>query len=103
MTYDMYGSWSEYTGQNSPLYASSVESDWERENLNLAAGMKQWQEAGASNNKLIAGVAFYGRSFTLKDESKHGLHAPITGVGPGDDGSLYYHEVIEKASKTVQR
>ncbi|KAJ8928196.1 hypothetical protein NQ314_019259 [Rhamnusium bicolor] len=42
MTYDMYGSWSSYTGQTSPLYASHVESDWEKHNLNIDACSHNW-------------------------------------------------------------
>ncbi|RZC36447.1 Glyco hydro 18 domain containing protein, partial [Asbolus verrucosus] len=99
MTYDMYGPWSEYTGQNSPLWPSSVESDWEKENLNMDAAIRQWIDAGASPSKLIAGIAFYGHSFTLADPSNNGLHAPITGPGKGgpimsEEGSWSYLEVI---------
>ncbi|KAJ8962567.1 hypothetical protein NQ318_000960 [Aromia moschata] len=93
MTYDMYGSWSSYTGQCSPLYASSVESDWEKQNLNLAAASNNWVNAGASKEKLSIGVAFYGRSFTLADPNQHGLHAPISGVGVGDGGAINYRDI----------
>lgn len=94
----MYGSWSSYTGQCSPLYASSVESDWEKQNLNLAAAVKQWENAGASASKLAPGVAFYGRSFTLADPNQNGLHAPITGVGVGDGGTLNYNAICKSYS-----
>jgi GH18 family chitinase len=99
MTYDMYGPWSEYTGQNSPLWASSVESEWEKDNLNMDAAIRQWRDAGASAGKLIAGIAFYGHSFTLKDSNNNGLHAPIKGAGKGgpiigEEGSWSYLEVI---------
>lgn len=93
MTYDMYGPWSEYTGQNSPLFASSVEGDWERANLNLAACVNNWAQAGVPKEKIIPGVAFYGRSFVLSDANQHGIHAPITketGVGGGE---INYYDV----------
>lgn len=95
MTYDFYGPWSQYTGQNSALYPSSVESDYERNNLNLAAGIRQWLNAGMSADKLAAGLAFYGRSFTLADPNQHGLHAPITGNGVGTEGALNYNEICQ--------
>ena len=98
MTYDMYGPWSDYTGQNSPLWASSVESDWEKNNLNMDAAIGQWIDSGASAGKLIAGIAFYGHSFTLQDPDNNWLHAPITGPGKGgpiikEEGSWSYLEV----------
>lgn len=98
MTYDMYGPWSEYAGQNSPLYASSVESDWEKENLNLKAATSQWVNAGANPSKVIAGIGFYGRTFTLSNPNDHGIHAGITGPGrpgsiTGEAGGMSYLEV----------
>ncbi|KAJ8969956.1 hypothetical protein NQ317_005193 [Molorchus minor] len=84
MTYDMYGyAWSDYTGQNSALYPSSLDTDYERENLNLAAAANNWVTAGVSKEKLAIGVPFFGKTFTLADENQHGIHAPITGPGLG--------------------
>ncbi|XP_066245605.1 acidic mammalian chitinase-like [Euwallacea similis] len=84
MSYDFYGPWSSYTGENSPLYASSIESDWEKSHLNVASAATNWVNAGAPKNRLAIGTAFYGRSFTLADANSNGLHAAIT--GPGEDG-----------------
>lgn len=84
MTYDFYGDWSDYTGQNSPLYASSVESSYEKTHLNVAVSAKNWVNAGVPKSKLAIGTAFYGRSFTLESSKNHGLHAAFS--GPGKDG-----------------
>ncbi|XP_066142849.1 acidic mammalian chitinase-like [Euwallacea fornicatus] len=84
MTYDFYGPWSQYTGENSPLYASSVESEWEKSHLNVASAASNWVNAGAPKDRLTVGTGFYGRSFTLVDANSNGLHAAIT--GPGSDG-----------------
>ncbi|XP_050294951.1 endochitinase-like [Anthonomus grandis grandis] len=91
MTYDFYGPWSDYTGQNSALYSSNVESDWEKSHLNVAAAANNWVNAGVPKNKLTIGTGFYGRSFTLSDPNNHGLHAGI--IGPGNDGgeATYAH------------
>ncbi|XP_018569610.1 uncharacterized protein LOC108909691 [Anoplophora glabripennis] len=91
-TYDYYGPWSPYTGQNSALYASQVESSWEKNNLNIEAGVMNWLKLGVSKSKIVLTIAFYGRSFTLKDKNQNGLHAPFTGVGLGD-GFLRYSKM----------
>lgn len=93
MTYDFYGyGWSSYTGQNSPLFASSAESEWERANLNLAASANAWANSGIPKSKLAIGTGFYGRSFTLQDSNNHGIHAPIS--GPGWDGGEAPYQTI---------
>ncbi|XP_018569614.1 uncharacterized protein LOC108909693 [Anoplophora glabripennis] len=91
-TYDYHGYWSYYTGQNSGLYASSVENIWEKNNLNIDAGVKNWLKLGVPKSKIVLSIAFYGRSFTLKDKNQNGLHAPFTGVGLGD-GFLRYSKM----------
>lgn len=77
MTYNYYGSWSAYTGQNSPLYASSIETAYEKTHLNVNVSVHNWIKAGAAPEKMNIGMAFYGRSYTLLNESIHGLHAPF--------------------------
>ncbi|KAL1512589.1 hypothetical protein ABEB36_002158 [Hypothenemus hampei] len=89
MCYDFYGSWSDYTGQNSALYASSVETAAEKRSLNVEAAANKWVTAGAPKSKLAIGTAFYGRSFTLSNPNNHGIHAPITGAGE-DGGEDHY-------------
>ncbi|CAG9765796.1 unnamed protein product [Ceutorhynchus assimilis] len=81
MTYDFYGSWSKTTGQNSPLYSSSLDSAYERKYLNINASINNWVDAGAPKNILAMGLPFYGRTFTLKNASDHGIHAPSSGGG----------------------
>lgn len=78
MTYNFYGPWSAYTGQNSPLYASSIESNYEMTHLNVNASVNKWINAGASPRKINVGLAFYGRSYTLTNYTQHGLHAPFS-------------------------
>ncbi|CAH2015450.1 unnamed protein product [Acanthoscelides obtectus] len=87
-SYDFYGPWSPYTGQNNALYFSSKEYVWERNHLNIAAAAKNWMDAGISKEKLVISVAFFGRSFNLTDPRDHDLRAPIRGAGPGVDGGF---------------
>ncbi|KAJ8964588.1 hypothetical protein NQ314_004893, partial [Rhamnusium bicolor] len=71
----MYGgAWNTYTGLHSGLYPSSVDNDWEKTHSNIEASIKNWLNAGLNRNQ-------------------HGVHAPVTGVGPGEDGGfLRYSE-----------
>lgn len=90
MTYDYYGSWSNTTGQNSPLFASSLDSAYEKKYVNINASLTNWIDAGASRNKLAIGIPFYGKTFTLKDPKIHGLHAPSIGGGNPPSPTAYF-------------
>ncbi len=50
-----------------------------------------WVDAGAPKNKLIVGVPFFGKSFTLKNPKKNTQKSPITQPGLGVAGN-YSHE-----------
>ncbi|XP_050295248.1 acidic mammalian chitinase-like isoform X2 [Anthonomus grandis grandis] len=93
MTYDYFGSWSNTTGQNSPLYPSSLDSAYEREYLNIEASIKNWVEAGAPKEKLAVGLPFYGRTFTLADPTNHGVHAPS--LGGGSPLAPTYYQILK--------
>ncbi|CAG9864178.1 unnamed protein product [Phyllotreta striolata] len=96
-SYDFYGFWSKYTGEHNALYPSSKEDKNEKKYLNMDAVAKNWLRAGLSKEKLVLSVAFYGRSFALKDPNQHGMRAPVTGVGPGIDGGFVrYYELCSQ-------
>lgn len=81
MTYDFHGSYDGKTGQNSPLYASSKDSEWERQNSNCDASISNWLNSGAEAGKVNIGLGFYGHSFQLADNNNHGVGAPTVGDG----------------------
>ncbi|XP_068894545.1 acidic mammalian chitinase-like [Tenebrio molitor] len=91
MTYDFHGASEGKTGQNAPLYASSKDSKWEKDNANSAAAMKNWKNKGAPTSKLILGLAFYGHSYKLKNSKNHNLGDPIS----GDNGQLAYSQICK--------
>lgn len=98
MTYDFHGSWAGVTAQNSPLYASPLDGEWQKDNLNANSSITHWILSGADPQKLAIGIAFYGHAFTLVDASQHDLGSPSNGPAPPGDftnnmGTLGYNEV----------
>lgn len=98
MTYDFHSSWSGVTAQNSPLYASSLDGEWQRDNLNANSSITHWIQSGADSNKLAIGVAFYGHAFLLSNSNNHDPGAASTGPAAAGEftnnmGTLGYNEV----------
>lgn len=96
MSYDLHGSYDGVTGQNSPLYTNSVDR---MPGLSQDSAIKEWIDAGASPQKLLMGVGFYGQSFTLASFSNTKVGAPASGPGKAGPysqqaGMLTYLEVI---------
>ena len=60
--------------------------------------MKYLLKSGASPDKLVLGVPFYGWAFTLADRNLHEIGSPSNGTGlkgpyTEEDGFLGYNEV----------
>uniref|UniRef100_A0A7E4UQ98 Chitin-binding type-2 domain-containing protein n=1 Tax=Panagrellus redivivus TaxID=6233 RepID=A0A7E4UQ98_PANRE len=72
MTYDFHGSWDHVTGMNSPLFAAPGDTS----NWNSAYAVNYWADNGFPKNKILMGIASYGRGWTLTDPSNHGVGAP---------------------------
>lgn len=97
MTYDFHSYNDKKTGQNSPLYASSIDTNAE---LNADACVKAWIKAGADASKLFLGVGFYGQSYTLANQSQNKLGSTTSGAGAEgkyskQPGMLTYLEICE--------
>ena len=59
-----------------------------------------WLDKGAIKEKLVLGIAFYGRCFTLVSADETGLGAPADGPGPlgpytREAGFYSYYEVLK--------
>jgi chitinase len=80
MSYDFFNSLTPTTGHHAGLYASPHAAPTDR---NADASVKQHLAAGIPANKLVLGVAFYGRGFA--------------GVQPAHDGLNQRYERFEAA------
>lgn len=110
MSYDFHGAWDKFTAINAPLYHAQRETG-DQLKFNVNASIHYWLENGAPPEKLVVGVPFYGRGFTLADVSKSELGATTTGpsmAGPytREAGMLGYNEICEMLAQggwTVKR
>ncbi|XP_023225350.1 probable chitinase 10 [Centruroides sculpturatus] len=103
MAYDFHGSWENFAGHNAPLYPREEESE-DQKVLNVDFAVNYWLDKGCPKNKLVLGMALYGRSFTLKDANNNGLDAPVTGKGMAgpitrEGGMLGYNEICKFVGK----
>lgn len=96
MAYDFHGKWERETGHNAPLFASSLDSEWQKQ-LSVDNAASMWVRLGAPKEKLIIGMPTYGRSFTLSNPSNFRVHAAASGGGKAgeytkESGFLAYYE-----------
>jgi len=102
MTYDLHGGWERQTGAHTALYARDGESGNDLF-LNVDWAVNYFMEKGLPADKLVMGMATYGRGFTLVDNSQTGMGAPATGPGvrgsyTRERGFLSYYEICRKLS-----
>lgn len=99
MSYDFHGKWETKTGHNAPLFALSTETDW-RKMLSVEYGVKLWERMGTPKDKIVVGMATYGRTFTLANQNSYGMNAPSAGGGTQgeytrESGFLAFYEICE--------
>ena len=100
MTYDLHGAWDTNTGYNAPLFSRRAERGNEA-TLNVDWAVREWLNRGCPKDKLVVGLATYGRSFTLRDARRSEVGAPARGPGKmglctGVDGFLAYYEICDR-------
>lgn len=74
--YDLRGVWNGVTDVHTPLYSRSIDVG-DQKTLNVKDGLALLVSSGAPKSKVVMGIAFFGRGFTLLDPERHGLHALI--------------------------
>jgi len=101
MTYDFNGQWDNVTGINSPLYPREEELGTWREYLNMEWAANYWLDNGCPREKLVIGMAFHGRTFTLVDGNDNELGSPAIpwdapwGTYTRERGFYSYYEICE--------
>jgi len=88
MTYDFFNSLTRTTGHHAGLYPSEFAAPTDR---NADASIRQHLAAGIPPEKLVLGVAFYGRRFEGVEPQHDGLNRPYGHYG----GDHSYAELVE--------
>ncbi|XP_068718578.1 chitinase-3-like protein 1 [Montipora capricornis] len=101
MTYDLRGSWDPENGHHTALMGSPGD------NRTVLNSVRYWRDEGMPCQKIVLGLATYGRAFKLKDLNNHGLGAPARGqADPGmytkESGFLSYYEICKMGLTVVQ-
>ena len=78
MTYDIHGTWDQYTDFNAPLYNNSDPSPQYKDSVDQA--VRTWLAAGLPTEKLIIGVPFYGYIFKAVANINNGLYQTYSGA-----------------------
>ena len=106
MTYDYHGGWEDILGHNAPLYSRPDETEELERKLhtnyrtfNVNYTVNYYLSLGLKKEKMVMGVPFYGRGWTLMSKDKHNLHDIAKGMSPegflgGEAGVLGYNEVF---------
>ncbi|MGV8878372.1 MAG: glycoside hydrolase family 18 protein [Sphingobacteriaceae bacterium] len=90
MTYDFYSS--EYAGHHTNLYPSKIYQS----NNSADEAIKAYIAAGVPANKLVMGIAFYGRNFKMTDGSQKGLGEKMVSQTFGSGYSIIKDSLINK-------
>jgi len=78
MTYDMHGEWENYVDHHAPFKARPFDVG-NTLNLHCDGALSLWINQGADPKKIIFGIPFYSKSFTLANPNDNQPRAPSSG------------------------
>lgn len=87
--YDLRGSWTGFADVHSPL-KNRPHDQGIYNGLNVEGGVNSWLSKGCPATKILLGVPFLGRTYTLRNSQQNSLGSPIS--GPGQKGTHTYTE-----------
>ncbi|CAG2103647.1 unnamed protein product [Medioppia subpectinata] len=113
MTYDYHGGFDNYIGHNAPLYRRPDETPELEKQLHtdythftVDYSINYYLSLGLSKDKMVMGVPFYGRGWTLLDAQHNHIHDEAKGMSPagwigGEPGVLGYNELCQMFKKNA--
>ena len=99
MTYDFYGGWSKVGGHHTALFSSGRQAD-----DGVDEQVRNMMSAGLPANKLVVGVAMYGRGFSglakpVTGTVKTGDYPPAAEAVAGEAGAITYKALAQQLMK----
>lgn len=93
MTYDVHGYWETIVGHHTTMDPKDKES--------VVHGLNVWIKGGFPKDKIVLGLATYGRSFSLEKSTSSMIGSPSNGPGEklkytNEAGIASYYEICEK-------
>jgi len=108
MTYDFHGDWDSHTGHLAPMYWASddpfAQPGWSMDEV-VQTYRNQY---GVSDDKMVLGLPFYGRSWTgvAPGPAGDGLYQSAAGAGPGEreePGMLNYRTIVSQYAPVYEK
>ncbi|HEY9183806.1 MAG TPA: glycoside hydrolase family 18 protein [Salegentibacter sp.] len=87
MSYDYQGGWNDSTSHHTNLYVSETDPDTYKQSTKTA--VEEHLATGTPREKIIIGVAFYGRGWHKTEDENFGLHQKSY----GNSFSINYREI----------
>lgn len=97
MSYDYQGGWNDSTSHHTNLYVSETDPDDYKQSTKTA--VKEHLAAGAPSEKLVIGMAFYGRGWHETQNRNSGLHQKAF----GNSFSINYRELKDSLKTSNYR
>lgn len=94
MSHDLHGGWEPNTGHHTGLFSNK---SLDPTNLNVDYSVKLLLNKGVSKDKLVIGIATYGRSFILASASSNGI-----GATAGGDANLKHEKICPRIIDSIR-